>query len=232
MSVPRHIAVIPDGNRRWAKARGLDPWEGHEAGAKNSELLIRESRRLGVREFSLWGSSLENLRKRPMTEKQELLRIYLTHFRKLLDDQEIMDEGVRVRCIGRWKEQFPDDLRQVIETISAKTEGNDRYVLNFFLAYSGDDDMVGAFRKAVVSGVRSEDVTADTVKSFLSTKDVAPVDLLIRTGDDPHLSAGFLMWETANSQLFFSEKLYPDFGAEDFSAAVAEYGRRDRRLGK
>jgi undecaprenyl diphosphate synthase len=229
--IPNHIAIIPDGNRRWAKARGLDPWKGHEAGAENSESLIREARALGIRELSLWGSSVENLEKRPMAEKRELLRVYSEHFRKLLHDREIMDEGVRIRFIGRWEERLPDDLRRILSDISAKTAGNDRYFLNFFLAYSGDDDMVEAFRRAAETPMRPEDVTAETVKSLLSTKDVAPVDLLIRTGGEPHLSAGFLMWETANAQLLFSGKNYPDFGAADLSAAVSEYGRRTRRLG-
>lgn len=231
ISIPRHIAIIPDGNRRWASARGLDPWEGHEAGAENSEALIRESRRLGVREFSLWGSSIENIEKRPVAEKRELLRVYSEHFRRLLDDREIMEEGVRVRFIGRWEERFPDDLRRMLLDISEKTGGNDRYFLNFFLAYSGDDDMVEAFRRVVKMSTRPEDVTAETVKSCLSTRDIAPVDLLIRTGGEPHLSAGFLMWETANAQLIFSGKSYPDFGAADLAAAVSEYERRERRLG-
>lgn len=231
MKIPNHVAIIPDGNRRWAKARGLDPWKGHEAGAENSELLIREARALGIRELSLWGSSVENLEKRPMAEKRELLRVYSEHFRKLLHDRETMDEGVRIRFIGRWEERFPDDLRRMLSDISAKTAGNDRYFLNFFLAYSGDDDMVEAFRRAVETSMRPEDVTAEVVKSLLSTKDVSPVDLLIRTGGEPHLSAGFLMWETANAQLLFSGKNYPDFDGADLASAVSEYGQRQRRLG-
>ncbi|MBP9751962.1 MAG: di-trans,poly-cis-decaprenylcistransferase [Candidatus Moranbacteria bacterium] len=230
-SIPSHIAIIPDGNRRWAKARGLDPWKGHEAGAVNSESLIREARALGIREFSLWGSSVENLEKRPMAEKRELLRVYSEHFRKILHDREVMDEGVHIRFIGRWEERFPDDLKRMLLDISEKTAGNGRYFLNFFLAYSGDDDMIEAFRKASEMSIKPEDVTAETIKSFLSTKDVAPVDLLIRTGGEPHLSAGFLMWEMANAQLLFSGKNYPDFGAVDLSAAVSEYGCRQRRLG-
>jgi undecaprenyl diphosphate synthase len=232
MLVPNHIAIIPDGNRRWARVKGLAPWKGHEAGAENSETLIREARRLGIRELSFWGSSVANLEKRPMTEKRELLRIYSEHFRKLLDDREIMDEGVMVRFIGRWKELFPDDLRRLLSDISEKTAGNSRYFLNFFLAYSGDDDMVEAFRNAAKKAPSPERITVETVKSCLSTRDVAPVDLLIRTGGEPHLSAGFLMWETANAQLIFSGKNYPDFGAADFVAAVSEYERRERRLGK
>lgn len=230
--IPNHIAIIPDGNRRWARARGLAPWEGHEAGAKNSENLIREARRLGIRELSFWGSSVENLTKRPVLERRELLRIYSEYFRKLGEDREIMKERVRVRFVGRWEEQFPEALKTTLRSIGEKTASHDGSVLNFFLAYSGDDDMIEAFRRATKAGMRPEDITAGTVKSCLSTRDIAPVDLLIRTGGDPHLSAGFLMWETANAQLIFSEKHYPDFGAEDLAGAVSEYARRERRLGR
>lgn len=231
-TIPNHVAIIPDGNRRWAKSRGLVPWKGHEAGAKNSEALIRTARQLGIRELSLWGSSIENLEKRPMKEKRELLRIYFEYFQKLLNNREIMDEGVGVRFIGRWRERLPENLIRVLCAISEKTSENARYFLNFFLAYSGDDDMVEAFRKVSEMALSRENITGDTVKLCLSTKEISPVDLLIRTGGDPHLSAGFLMWETANSQLFFSERKYPDFGPECLVEAISEYSERERRLGR
>src|SRR5687767_6198990 len=109
--LPRHIAIIPDGNRRWAAERGLKPWEGHEAGAGNTEKLVREARRRGIAELSFWGSSLDNLTKRPLREKQELLRIYETYFRQLLSSEDLHTDEARVRIIGHWREQFPDDLK-------------------------------------------------------------------------------------------------------------------------
>lgn len=230
--VPNHIAIIPDGNRRWAKDRDLEPWQGHEAGAKNSEVLIREARRLGVREISLWGSSLENLAKRPFRERQELLRIYSEYFGKILEDTEMIEERVHIRFIGRWEEQLPDGLKKVLREITEKTASYDRYFVNFFLAYSGDDAMIEGFREAARRGLRPEEITADRVKECLMTREVSSVDLLIRTGGEPHLSVGFLMWEIANAQLYFSEKFYPDFGAAELQAAVDEYARRERRLGK
>jgi undecaprenyl diphosphate synthase len=230
--VPNHIAIIPDGNRRWARSRGLEPWEGHESGAKNSELLIREARRLGVRELSFWGSSVENLTKRPLRERQELLRIYSEYFEKLLRDEEVFADRVRIRFIGRWEEQFPESLKKLLREISEKTASHERYFLNFFLAYSGDDAMVEAFREMSRRGLMPDEVSPDVIKDCLMTREVSVVDLLVRTGGEPHLSAGFLMWEIANSQLFFSEKLYPDFGEVELRAAIADYANRERRLGK
>ncbi|NTW15789.1 MAG: di-trans,poly-cis-decaprenylcistransferase [Candidatus Moranbacteria bacterium] len=230
--VPNHVAIIPDGNRRWARARGLEPWKGHEEGAKTMRELIRKARDLGVRELSIWGSSLENLRKRPLEESRELLRIYSEQFRDLSESEELMKDRVRVRIIGRWREQFPAPLKRLLNDLEEKTASHDGHFLNFFLAYSGVDDMLSAFRSIVGSGMRPEEVTEESVKRVLLSRDVAPVDLLIRTGGDAHLSAGFLMWETADSQLFFSETLFPDFDAESLSDAVDEFSRRERRYGK
>lgn len=232
MNIPNHVAIIPDGNRRWAKGRGLAPWEGHEAGAKNTETIVRTARELGIRELSFWGSSIENLTKRPAREKMELLSVYERHFRTLLDGEEIFRDRVRIRCIGRWKERFPDRLRELLIDAEERTKDHDSYSLNFFLAYSGKDDMLQAFRNVLSDPVAPERMTEERVKAALMTRDIPPVDLLIRTGGDAHLSAGFLMWDTADAQLLFSDLWYPDFGEEPFREAISDYGRRERRYGK
>lgn len=232
-NIPHHVAIIPDGNRRWAKGRELDPWQGHEAGAKTIEVLIREARNLGIRELSLWGSSVENLTKRPISERTALLRIYGEHFERLLADEDVYREKVRVRIIGRWREQFPRALRNLLEEVEKKTKDHDAYFLNFFLAYSGVDDMMEAFRLvAEEARTIATDPTEETVKRHLMTRELPPVDLLIRTGGEPHLSAGFMMWDIADSQLFFSQKLFPDFGAEALKEAILDYAARARRFGK
>ncbi len=230
-TLPNHVVIIPDGNRRWARERGLDPWKGHEAGAENTERLIREARRLGIREISFWGSSIENLTKRPLAESKALLRIYETYFSRLAESEEIHADQARIRCIGHWEEQFPDSLKKVLSRCIESTKGYDRYFLNFFLAYSGNDEMRLAFEKVSRELPPGERVTDELIKKHLMTYELPPVDYLIRTGGEPHLSAGFMMWDIANSQLFFSEKLYPDFGPEAFSAAIAEYQERGRRFG-
>lgn len=231
-TIPYHVALIPDGNRRWAKERGQLPWEGHDAGAKNTEQIVEKARELGVRMISFWGSSLENMAKRPLDEKRELLRIYETYFVKLIENESVHRDGVRIRMLGRWREQFPDTLRQLLIRCEEETKTYTEYGLNFFLAYSGDDEMLSAVRSLISSGIRAEDISMETLKQALLTRELPPVDYLIRTGGEPHLSAGFMMWDIANAQLYFSEKYYPDFGSEAFAESLEEYARRARRFGK
>lgn len=230
--LPRHVAIIPDGNRRWATLRGQKPWEGHEEGAKNTERLVREARKMGIREISFWGSSLENLTKRPMEESQALLRIYSRYFQELLESEDIYKDRAKIRFIGHWEEQFPQALKETLYKCIEATKDHDQYFLNFFLAYSGDDDMRRAIQKLADTVPEGAEVTDEMIKGALMTREVPPVDLLIRTGGEPHLSAGFMMWEIANSQLYFSEKHYPDFNEAAFREAIEDYANRGRRYGK
>lgn len=149
----------------------------------------------------------------------------------MLPNLHEIKSGARIRCIGHWEEQFPDSLKKVLSRCIESTKGYDRYFLNFFLAYSGNDEMRLAFEKVSRELSPGERVTDELIKKHLMTHELPPVDYLIRTGGEPHLSAGFMMWDIANSQLFFSEKLYPDFGPEAFSEAIAEYQERGRRFG-
>lgn len=230
--LPRHVVIIPDGNRRFAAAHGLKPWEGHEAGAQNTEKLIREARKMGIREISFWGSSLENLTKRPLAESRALLRIYETYFKKLLGSGDIHTDQARIRFIGHWEEQFPASLKEVMYECIEATKSYDKYFLNFFLAYSGDDEMRLAFQAVAATLQPGEKVTDEMIKGSLMTRELPPVDLLIRTGGEPHLSAGFMMWDIANTQLYFSDKFYPDFDEAALREAVVDYVSRGRRFGK
>lgn len=231
--VPHHVVVIPDGNRRYAKNLGKDPWYGHELGARNTEKLIKKAHALGIRELSFWGSSLENLTKRPLDETRALLRIYEEYFTELSQNEDIHGNKVRVRFIGRWAEQFPESLKKILKQIEEATKTYTEYGLNFFLAYSGDDDMLQAVETLAHQLAKSKDgVTRESLKAALMTAEVPPVDYMIRTGGDPHLSAGFMMWEMANAELFFSDALYPAFDEKAFEEAIFEYGNRARRHGK
>ena len=231
-NIPNHVAVIPDGNRRWASGRGLRPWDGHEEGAKNLEKIIKKAFNLGIKNMSFWGSSLDNLKKRPLREKKALLDIYLRYFERLLYNQDIHKNQARVNVIGRWEEQFPDSLQEIIEKCIKQTRNYKKYTLNFFLAYSGDDEIIEMAKKIAEKYKSKENITRKTIKENLMTKDLPEVDYVIRTGGEPHLSAGFLMWDTANAQLYFSDVLFPDFGSGEFAKAIKEYQRRERRLGK
>lgn len=230
--IPIHVAIIPDGNRRWAKERGMQPWDGHEAGAKNTEKLIEKAHKLGVRHLSFWGSSIDNLTKRPFQEKKALLGIYEKYFKRVLESEEIHKNKVRVNFIGKWESQFPEGLKNVIYDCIQKTRDYKNYFLNFFLAYNGDDEMIEAVKKIIEKCKTGQKVTASLIKENLMTRELPPVDLLIRTGGEPHLSVGFMMWDIANSQMYFSKKLYPDFNDREFEKAIEDYQERERRMGK
>lgn len=231
MAVPYHVAIIPDGNRRWARKRGLAPWEGHEEGAKNFEKLINYSLKYGIKVLSIWGSSMDNLLKRPMAEKKALLEIYRRYFKRLLEGKEIYENEVRVNIIGRWEEQFPRSLKTLLHEAIDKTKHFKKRVLNFMLAYSGDDEMLLAIQKIKDNYPRGTKVTTDLIKENLMTKGLPPVDLLIRTGGEPHNSTGFMMWDLSNSQYYFSPELFPDFTEKKYKEALEDYARRQRRFG-
>ncbi|HMN19032.1 MAG TPA: polyprenyl diphosphate synthase [Candidatus Moranbacteria bacterium] len=231
MNIPNHIAIIPDGNRRWARERGLEPWRGHEAGAENIEKLVRFALDKGVKCVSFWGSSLENLAKRPLAETRALLRIYEEYFTRLLENEDIHKNETKIHVIGRWREQFPAKLKAILEEGIAKTAKYAKRDLVFFLAYSGTDEMLEAVRNIVRSGVGTEEVNAETVKENLWTRELPPVDLLVRTGGEPHLSAGFMMWDISDAQLYFSARYFPDFGTDELARAIDDYGERGKRKG-
>lgn len=231
MNIPKHIAVIPDGNRRWARERGLEPWRGHEAGAENIERLVRFALDKGVGCISFWGSSLENLAKRPLSETRALLRIYEEYFARLMASEDIHKNETRIQVIGRWREQFPPKLKAILEEGIVKTAKYAQKNLVFFLAYSGTDEMLEAVKSVVRSGIAAEKISEETIKENLWTKDLPAVDLLVRTGGEPHLSAGFLMWDIADAHLYFSPKYFPDFDTAGLAQAIEEYGKREKRKG-
>jgi undecaprenyl diphosphate synthase len=227
-----HVVIIPDGNRRWAKRKGLRSWDGHEAGAKIMEELIRVAFDKGIDCLSIWGSSVDNLLKRPVREKIALLKIYETYFQKLLQEKDIYENEVRVNIIGRWEEQFPQSLKKLLQRVIDKTKHYKKNMLNFMLAYGGTDDMLQAFEKVNNKYKAGKTITAKIVKENLMTALLPPVDFMIRTGGEPHNSNGFLMWDSANAQLKFSSELFPDFNGKKLIEALDEYAQRKRRFGK
>ena len=230
-NLPGHIAIIPDANRRWARERGLPAWKGHEAGAENFEKLISYSLKKGIRCLSIWGSSIDNLTKRPLEEKKALLDIYKRYFTKMLEGKEICENEVQVNFIGRWEEQFPTSLKEIIYAVMEKTKHYQKRILNFMLAYSGTDEMLRAIEKINAEYAQGVKITAELLKENLMTASLPAVDYVIRTGGEPHNSAGFMMWDTANAQLYFSSEKFPDFNEEKFEEALEEYARRGRRFG-
>jgi undecaprenyl diphosphate synthase len=231
-NIPCHVAIIPDGNRRWAKAKGLKPWDGHEEGAKNIEKIVRYALEKDIKCMTFWGSSIENLEKRPIREKQALLDIYARYFRRLIDSEEIYKYEARINIIGHWEKQFPESLKKILKDGIERTKNFQKKSINFMLAYSGTDDMLQAVRRIADEKLSGKEINERLIKSRLMTSAIPAVDFLIRTGNEPHLSAGFMMWDIADAQLFFSEEMFPDFGPEKFAEALDDYAQRQRRFGK
>ena len=229
--LPGHVAIIPDANRRWARERGLSPWKGHEAGADNFEKLISYSLKKGIKCLSIWGSSVDNLTKRPLEEKKALLDIYKRYFTRMLEGKEIYENEVQVNFIGRWEEQFPDSLKEIIHEVIEKTKNYKKRILNFMLAYGGTDDMLQAVEKVCAKYQDGMKITSEILKANLMTANIPAVDYMIRTGGEPHNSAGFMMWDMADAQLYYSTEKFPDFNEEKFEEALEDYVRRQRRFG-
>lgn len=231
--IPKHVVIIPDGNRRWARKRDLAPWLGHRAGAKQFENILEKAQEMGIKCLSFWGSSLDNIKKRPKREVIFLLKIFKDYFEKIATDSRTHKNKVRVNAIGRWQEIFPFPVKKAILKALSATKGYKNHFLNFFLAYDGRDEMLEAIRK--ISALAKKEgkgiIKEEIVKRSLFTKDLPEVDFLIRTGGEPHLSTGFMMWDMANTQLYFSKKLFPDFGPREFEKAIKEFQKRERRFG-
>ncbi|MEA2006891.1 MAG: polyprenyl diphosphate synthase [Patescibacteria group bacterium] len=234
--VPNHVAIVPDGNRRWAKSQGLDSWDGHREGAKRIEEIVREALRIKIKSITFWGSSEDNFEKRPLQEKKALLEVYEEYFKKLVNSDDVFDNKARINVVGKWEQQFPKKLVSILKEGIEKTKDHSNYFLNFLLAYNGSSDILAAVKAVAKSFAKDENTERIDAEHFgkgLLTRDLPNVDLLIRTGvqEDPHNSAGFLMWQTQNSQYYFSDRMFPDFDVKEFQIALADYSGRVRRLG-
>jgi tritrans,polycis-undecaprenyl-diphosphate synthase [geranylgeranyl-diphosphate specific] len=233
-NLPNHIAIIPDGNRRWAKKHALAVYLGHQKGSETLENLLDVLIDFDIPHFSFWGSSQDNLKKRPKEEVAFLLKIFKDQFGRLADDDKIHKNEIRINILGSWKEQFPEDVKQPMERAIENTKNYNKHFFNSFLAYSGTDEMLEATKSIAKLKMKNPDliINAELLKSQLISRDLPPVDLMIRSGGEPHNSDGFMMWDVANSQLVFSEKLWPDFTNSDLEEAILDYSSRERRLGK
>ncbi|MDP3015031.1 MAG: polyprenyl diphosphate synthase [bacterium] len=234
MNLPQHIVLIPDGNRRWAKKRGLPPFFGHRQGVKTTEKILKAVLDLKIPYLTFWGSSLDNIAKRPSQEVKFLFKIFEQHFKKLAKSKEVNQNKIKINILGRWRELFPESVKQAMEEVIKKTKDYKNYQLTFLMAYSGVDEMTSAIQGIAELRIKNAElrINEELIKNNLWTKDLPAVDLVIRTGGEPHWSAGMMMWDVANSQLYFTETLYPDFSVEEFKKAVNKYGQIERRMGK
>jgi len=231
----KHIAIIPDGNRRWANERRVPLNEGHRIGAQTTQKIFEKALELKIPYLTFWAASYDNLIKRSKEEVKFLITLINAEFQKLLDDARVHKNEVKVRILGRFQEVFPEKTLRIIEKLVKKTENYEIFSLTFLLAYNGTDEMLAAIKRiAKEVKISTIKITGELIKSFLWTKDLPPVDLVIRTGcqDDPHNSAGFMMWHTAYSQYYFTKTLYPDFTSEEFEKAIKDFEKREKRLGR
>jgi undecaprenyl diphosphate synthase len=224
--VPVHVAIIMDGNGRWATARGLPRVAGHREGAKAVRRTVEAAIAQGVRYLTLFAFSSENWQ-RPPSEVADLTFLLKHYLRSEL--KELHEQGVCLKTIGE-RERFGPNLAQEIAIAEEKTANNTRLTLVMALSYGGRADIVDAARRAMAAGLQPDSLTEQNFARFLSTDGIPDPDLLIRTSGEERIS-NFLLWQTAYSELFFTEVLWPDFGPEDFSRAVEEYATRERRFG-
>jgi len=229
-----HVAVIIDGNRRWATARGKLPWDGHVEGAKRVEEISKEAINLGIKYITFWGGSYNNLTKR---SKQEIKfldeKMYRVWANRALEDKEIKEKGIRIRFLGEWPDLLSEPTKEAMRAVEKATSKHNRYHLTYLIGYNGDREMLRAVRGILKD--KPSRVDGRTIKSHLWTKDLPPVDLLIRTGEDPknpHISTGFMMWDVKDALLHFNPKMWPAFTKADFRRVIANFSKRERRFGK
>lgn len=234
-NIPKHVAIIPDGNRRWARKKGLHPWIGHREGLNHFEKVLNKALELKIPYLTFWGGSWDNLTKRAKIEINFLFKVYTEQFKRIINDKRIHRNKVKVNVFGRWREIFPKETQRAIEEAMKATKNYNKYFFTFLLAYNGTDEMMDCVQKIVRlnNPNKTIKINQNLIKENLWTKDLPQVDLVIRTGcgGDPHLSAGFMMWDTAYSQLYFTDTLFPDFSSKEFEKIVKDYSKRERRLG-
>ncbi len=224
--LPNHIAIVPDGNGRWAERRGLPRLSGHKVGAENMHRLVDYLNEYPIKYVTLYGFSTENW-SRPKEEVEGLFQILADFIANTTSD--IHSKGVRLRHIGRIGE-LPESLQKAITGAVELTKNNTGMTLNVAFNYGARAEILDAVRSIIANGTKPEDINEELFNTHLYTAGVPDVDLLIRTGDELRLS-NFLIWQTTYSEYHFTRVLWPDFGKKDIDKALLSYSRRKRRFG-
>lgn len=228
--LPKHVAIITDGNGRWAKKRGLPRTAGHAAGMRRVREIIRVANDLGIDALTFYSFSTENW-KRPKEEVDYLMKLP-GEFLKT-DLQELIDRNVKVQMLGE-KSKTPSFTQQALIQFEEETKHNDGMILNFAINYGSRDEILSAIRQIIddveLGNIGKEEVTEQVVSDRLLTKGLPDPDLVIRSSGEIRIS-NFLLWQLAYSELWFTESLWPDFTKETFLQAISEYQRRSRRYG-
>jgi undecaprenyl diphosphate synthase len=223
---PRSIAIIMDGNGRWAERRGLPVAEGHRAGTRALRRTVEAAIDLGVESLVVYAFSTENWA-RPVDEVADLMAIFGETIERELPD--LAEQGVRTRFVGR-RDRAPAELRARMERLERETTSNRRLHLWIAFDYGGRAELVEAARRLVADGVGPEGIDDDAIEARLYEPELPDPDLVIRTSGEQRLS-NFLLWQSAYSELVFVDDLWPDFGPDQLRAAIADYAGRRRRFG-
>jgi undecaprenyl diphosphate synthase len=226
--LPKHIAIIMDGNRRWATKRGLASGEGHKAGAKNLEEIVNYCRDIGIKNITVYALSTENWRKRSAEEVKGIfnLLIQVVKTKRL----EYKKAGIRFFVLGNFQ-AFPFKVKNAIKKILNTVLDNERIKFNVALNYGGRDEIINAIQNIIKDGVKPANVNEELVSKYLYTTGQPDPDLIIRPGGEFRMS-NFLLWQMSYAELFFTDILWPDFTPKELEKAIYWYQQRDRRMGK
>ncbi len=228
--LPRHVAVIMDGNGRWAEKRSLSRIEGHKQGVKAIRDTVETARRLGIKVLTLYAFSQENW-SRPENEVRALMRLLKEYLKREL--QEMLDNDIRLVAIGDL-EDLPLDVRKTLRETIKKTRGRSGMILNLAISYSGRAEILHAVKKICQDHcrgkLRTQGITSEAFSHYLFTDGLPEPDLLIRTSGESRLS-NFLLWQVAYTELYVTDTLWPDFRKKDFIKALLDYQKRERRFG-
>jgi len=227
-NIPKHIAIIMDGNRRWAKKKGLSINAGHEAGARNLEKVVDRAKELGIKYLTVYTLSTENWRRRGAEEVKGIFNLLLRIVKEKKD--EYQKRGVRMFVLGNFQ-AFPRKVARAIREMLKIVLKHERMRVNLALNYGGRDEIIKAIREIIREGVPADKVNEELVAKHLYTNGQPDPDLIIRTGGEIRLS-NFLLWQMSYSELYFTDTLWPDFGPRELEKAILEYQRRQRRFGK
>lgn len=230
MKIPNHVAIILDGNGRWAKSKGMPRNYGHVQGAKTVEVICEEAYRMGIQYLTVYAFSTENWN-RPKDEVDALMSLLRNYMKTCL--RTAAKNNMCVRIIGE-KSRLDDDIRKRMEQLEEATKDNTGLHFQIAINYGGRDEIVRAVRKlagdAMQGNLSAEDITEDTISNALDTCGLPEPDLLIRTCNEQRIS-NFLLWQLAYTELYFTSVAWPDFSKEELEKAVAAYNKRDRRYG-
>ncbi|MGH3103569.1 MAG: polyprenyl diphosphate synthase [Gaiellaceae bacterium] len=222
----KNLAIILDGNARWAEQRGLPIADGHRAGTRAVRRTVEAAIELGVRSLALYAFSTENW-SRPPDEVEDLMEIFAETIERELPD--LARQGVRTRFVGR-RDRAPEDLRRRMAALEDETAGNERLQLWIAFDYGGREELVEAARRLVSDGLAAAEIDENALRARLYAPEMPDPDLLVRTSGEVRIS-NFLLWQLAYAELVFVDRLWPDFGEDDLRSALEEYASRRRRFG-